>query len=122
MSCVSLEEAPRNVLSDPDPTGSVSNAGSNSELPLPVKTPLLNAKLDQSSVLDPKEISDQVADAPDGFTVGQPLTSVWFVPAVTGVAIAGPPLANGRKQILPVRWASPSIWNTPFAVELSTPD
>jgi hypothetical protein len=65
---------------------------------------------------------DQVAALPEGLTVGQPVVEfVLLVPGVTGVAIAGPPLVMGSQQMVAVRWASPSIWNTPEVVELSTP-
>jgi hypothetical protein len=67
-------------------------------------------------------MSDHVAEPPEGLTVGQPVVEfVLLVPGVTGVAIAGPPLVAGNQQMVAVRWASPSIWNTPLAVELSTP-
>src|SRR5579862_5408997 len=122
MSWVSLEEAPRNVLSEEEFTGSETNAGSNNALALFEKWPPLNPKLDQSFVFAPQFTRFHVAAVPEGLTVGQPLASVLFVPAATGVAIAGPPLATGRKQTVAVRWVSPSIWKTPVVVELSTPD
>src|SRR5713101_8483405 len=111
MSCVSFDAVPRKVLSVVVPTASDTNAGTNNELALLVNAPLLKTKLAQSSS-ELKLISDQVAKAPAGLTVGHPLASVELVPDATGVAIAGPPLAIGSQQMVGVWAASPSIWNT----------